>query len=63
MDGTVIASWQAGGGLLFGLFCFYVLVFGVAWCWGSRQREAIKLRVVEEQIAKQRAMDALQNIQ
>ena len=60
---SVIDSYVDGGGLMLGLFCFYVLAFGGAWCWGFRQRDELKRKVVEEQIARQKAMDALNNIE
>jgi hypothetical protein len=43
---TVEASYVDAGGLLFGLFCFYVICFGVAWNWGFRQRDQIRRDVV-----------------
>jgi hypothetical protein len=39
---SVLYSYVDGGGLLVGLFGFYVLSFGAAWFYGSRQRERIK---------------------
>ena len=36
---SVPSSYEAAGGLLFGLFCFYVLCFGVAWFFGSKKRD------------------------
>jgi len=53
---SVPSSYVDGGGLLFGLFCFYVLCFGAAWYWGSGQREDMRRQAVEEQIARQKAM-------
>ena len=58
-DGTVLNSFYNGGGLLFGLFCFYVICFGIAWIYGMRQRERIKREVVEKQLERERAMEAL----
>jgi len=52
MNGTVISSYVDAGGLLFGLFCFYVLCFGCAWIYGSRQRERLKREVVEKQLER-----------
>jgi hypothetical protein len=59
---SIPQSYTDAGGLLLGLFCFYLLCFGAAWCWGYRQRDELKRKVVEEQIAKQKAMEALANI-
>lgn len=61
--GSVPASFENGGGLIFGLFCFYVLCFGIAWCWGSRQREQMRRDAVEEQLARQKAMEAMMNLE
>lgn len=58
-DNSVPASYKDGGGLLFGLFCFYVLCFGVAWYWGSGKREEMRRQAVEDQINRQKAMEAL----
>ena len=38
MNGTVEQSWTDAGAVLLGLFVFYVVMFGIAWCWGYRQR-------------------------
>jgi hypothetical protein len=51
-NNSVPASYIDGGGLLFGLFCFYVICFGLAWRWGASQRDDMRKRVVEEQIEK-----------
>lgn len=61
-DLSVPASFESGGGLLFGLFCFYVLCFGLAWRWGAGQREDMRKQAVEEQIARQKAMEAMMNL-
>lgn len=58
-DLSVPASFVDGGGLIFGLFCFYVLCFGVAWRWGSAQRIEMAKKAVEDQIARQKAMEAM----
>lgn len=58
-DGSVLNSFNDAGGLFLGLFCFYVLAFGGAWVYGSRQRERIKREVVEIQLERERAMEAL----
>lgn len=62
-NGSVPDSYEAAGGLLFGLFCFYVLCFGVAWYFGSQKREAMRTQVVEQQIARQKAMEAMNNLE
>lgn len=59
MRGSIPTSYEDGGGLLFGLFCFYVTCFAVAWCWGARRRVEMRKIVVEKQIERQRAIDAL----
>jgi len=43
---TVNASYVDAGGLLFGLFCFYVIVVGVAWYCGAQKRDQIRREVV-----------------
>lgn len=43
---SVPSSYVDGGGLLFGIFCFYVLCFGAAWYWGSGQREDMRRQAV-----------------
>lgn len=47
---SVTPSFEDGGGVLFGLFCFYVLCFGLAWRWGSGRREDMRKQAVEQQI-------------
>jgi hypothetical protein len=61
-SGTVLSSFTDAGGLIFGLFCFYVLSFGVAWYFGHGKRDQLRRDAVEKQIAKERALNALQNI-
>jgi hypothetical protein len=53
---------MAGGGIILALFCIYLIAFGVAWFFGSRKREQLKRDVVEKAIAKERAMQAKQNL-
>lgn len=36
--------------MLLGLFCVYVIIFGVAWCWGARKREALRRMIVDKQL-------------
>ncbi len=62
-NNSVPASYIDGGGLLFGLFCFYVICFGLAWRWGAGQRDDMRKRAVEEQIERQKAMEALMNLE
>lgn len=62
-DHSVIKSYEAAGGLLLGLFCFYVTAFGVAWYFGSQRRDEIRRSVVEKQIARQKAMEALMQME
>ncbi len=33
-----------------GLFCVYVIIFGVAWCWGARKREGLRRMIVDKQL-------------
>lgn len=60
--GSVFSSFVDGGGLILGMFLFYVCAFGVAWYCGYQKRDQIRREVVEKQIAKERALQALQNI-
>ena len=32
-------SYVDAGGLIFGLFCFYIISFAAAWCWGYSKRD------------------------
>lgn len=41
---------MAGGGIIFALFCAYVIFWGVLWCWGARQRDDLRRAVVERQL-------------
>lgn len=59
---TVHSSYIDGGGLLLGLFLFYFIVFGIAWYCGYQKRDQMRREVVEKQIAKERALQALNNI-
>ena len=56
---SVPESYQDAGGLLFGLFCGYVLAFGTAWFFGYKKRDEMRRAVVEQQIARQKAMEAM----
>ena len=41
---------MVGGGIHLGFFGVYVIIFAVAWIYGSRQRERLKREVVEKQL-------------
>ena len=60
--GTIVGSFVDGGGLILGMFLFYVAAFGIAWYCGSQKRDQMRREAVEKQIAKERAIQALQNI-
>ncbi len=53
---------MAGGGIILGLFLVYVLLFGVAWYCGSGKREELKLAAVEKQLAREKELQAQQNL-
>lgn len=61
-SGSVLSSFIDAGGLILGLFLFYVVSFGVAWYCGYGKRDQMRREAVEKQIAKERAMQALHNI-
>lgn len=63
VKGNVAESYRAGGGIIFGLFIVYVIFFGVRWYCGSGQREVLKREAVEKQIAREKALQALQNME
>jgi hypothetical protein len=63
MKGTKAQSYMAGGGLILGLFFMYVIGFGIKWYCGSGQRENLRREAVEKQIARERALQALQNVE
>lgn len=54
---------MAGGGIIFGLFCVYVIIFCTLWFFGAGKREQLKRDVVEKAIAKERALQAKQNLE
>ena len=62
-SGTIYSSFTDAGGLILGLFLFYVVAFGVAWYCGYGKRDQLRREAVEKQIAKERALNALQNIE
>ncbi len=47
---------------MFGMFLFYVCAFGVAWYCGHGKRDQLRRDAVEKQIARERALNVLQNI-
>jgi len=61
-SGTIYSSFTDAGGLILGLFLFYVVAFGVAWYCGHGKRDQLRRDAVEKQIARERALQALQNI-
>jgi len=61
-SGSIYGSFVDAGGLIFGLFLFYVIAFGIAWYCGHAKRDQMRRDAVEKQIAKERALNALQNI-
>jgi hypothetical protein len=42
MKGSVLDSRVDAGGLLLGLFLFYVLAFGIAWYCGAKKRDQLR---------------------
>lgn len=60
--GTVLSSFIDGGGLILGMFLFYVIAFGIAWYCGYQKRDQMRREAVEKQIARERANNALNNI-
>ena len=63
MKGSTEESFMAAGGLFLGLFLVYVLTFCICWFFGSKKREQMKRDVVEKAIAKEKAMQAKQNLE
>lgn len=63
MKGSKAQSYMAAGGVFLGLFIVYVIGFGVKWYCGSGQRETLRREAVEKQIARERALQALQNME
>jgi len=62
VTGSFAQSYMAGGGIILALFCVYVIAFGICWFIGSGKREQLKRDVVEKAIAKERALQAKQNL-
>ena len=63
MLGNVVNSYKAGGGLIFGFFGIYVTFWSIKWCFGSKKREDLKREAVEKQLARERALQAMQNLE
>jgi hypothetical protein len=62
-NNNVKDSFNDAGGLIFAFFCTYVIAFGAAWYCGSKKRETLRRDAVDKQIARERALQALQNIE
>ncbi len=62
-SGSIFSSFIDGGGLILGMFLFYVIAFGVAWYCGYQKRDQMRREAVEKQIARERANNALNNIE
>jgi hypothetical protein len=60
---SVNASYLDAGGLLVGMFLFYIIAFAIAWYCGYQKRDQMRREVVERQIAKERALQALNNME
>ena len=44
--GTILGSFVDGGGLILGMFLFYVCAFGVAWYCGAQKRDQMRREAV-----------------
>ena len=42
MEGTRVASYMGGGGLILGIFVAYVVFFAGRWYCGAQKREFLK---------------------
>lgn len=42
-----VTSFMEGGGIMFGIFVVYIIIFGIAWYKGSSKREFMKREAVE----------------
>ena len=62
-NNSIPSSYVDAGGLFVGLFAFYLICFGGAWYWGSSRREEMRKQAVEEQIARQKAMEAMMQLE
>lgn len=63
VKGAISDGYMAGGGIILAIFLVYVIVFGVLWYFGASKREQLKRDVVERAIAKEKAMQAKQNLE
>ncbi len=46
-----------GGGIVFGVFVVYIIIYGIAWYKGSSKREFMKREAVEEELRREREAD------
>ena len=53
----ISSGYIDGGGILLGLFIIEVTLWGIAWCWGARKREALRRSIVDRQLAQIRAVE------
>lgn len=52
-------SFIEGGGIIFGIFCVYIIVVGIAWYQGSSKREFMKREAVEKELEREREADVM----
>lgn len=50
IDGSIPASYQAGGAVILAVFVCNVLFWGVLWCWGAQKRDTMRKDIVERQL-------------
>ena len=50
-------SFMEGGGIVFGVFVVYIIIYGIAWYKGSSKREFMKREAVEEELRREREAD------
>lgn len=62
MKGSIVNSYKGAGGLNFGLFIAYVIIFGTAWFFGAQKRDGMRLAAVEKQLARDRAAQTAMNM-
>ena len=46
VKGVKAVSYEAGGGIIFGIFIVYVILFGVKWYCGAGQRDVLRREAV-----------------
>jgi hypothetical protein len=63
LKGSIFLSFIDAGGLILGIFLFYVIAFAVAWYCGYQKRDQMRREAVEKQIARERANNAMNNIE